>query len=229
MAIFWRLVLAHFIADFTLQTNHIASWKRESRLGMIVHVVTHPVVSMALTWRYLTWPWIQTRWFHCDGWACILIICFFHWLEDEWRVWSIVRTGSPDSTGFFLWDQVVHLAIILAMAPTLPSAPVEPWVIPVLCAVVLAHAVSVLIYFLENDLWGESQVLGGQKYRYILERFFGAGLFLLPGSWFLFAFAWLGWLVYQRYRKTTDRTWLHVAIGTISVMLLGLVVRGLIF
>src|SRR5690242_20235198 len=109
MVIFWRLVLAHFIADFTLQTNAIAAWKRQSRWGMFAHILTHPVVMAALTRPYSSWTWVQTRWFRLDGWVCIALITLFQWLENEWRVWSIQETGSPDNTGFFLWHQVVHL------------------------------------------------------------------------------------------------------------------------
>jgi len=228
MVIFWRLVLAHFIADFTLQTNRIANWKRSSRWGMAVHIMTHPIVSVILTWPYLSWPWVQTRLFHLNGWVCIAFITFFHWLEDEWRVWSIQETGSPDSTGFFLWDQVVHITMILAFSPTIPAAHTEIWVVPALCAVLLANFVSVLIFFLENDLWGKSEVLNDGKYRYIGERFLGAALFLLPGAWFLLALAWIGWIVFLHYRKAQDRTWVHLVVGNAAVVLLGLITRGLL-
>jgi hypothetical protein len=238
MLIFWRLVLAHFIADFSLQTNRIAVWKRESRWGMFVHSMTHPIVSVLLlttftphgpSWVYLSWPWVQTPWFALNGWMCILLISVFHWLEDEWRVWSIQQTGSPDSTGFFLWDQVVHLTIILAVSPTIPMARNDSWVLPVLCVVILAHFVSVLIFFIENDLGEESQVLGDQKYRYIGERLLGAGLFLLPSVLFLLAFAWLGWLFYLHYYRSKERSWVHVLVGNLAVVLLGLLTRGLLF
>ncbi len=228
MNIFWRLVLAHFIADFTLQTNRIANWKRESKWGMFVHILTHPVVSVILTWPYLSWHWVDTHGLKLTGWVCVALIAFFHWLEDEWRVWSIQETGSPDSTGFFLWDQVVHITMILALSPTIPKAHTEAWVIPVLCGVLLAHFSSVLIYFIENDVWGTSKVLGEGKYRYMAERFLGAALFLLPGAWFLLAFVWIGWLVYLHYRKSQDRTWVHVVVGNAGVVLLGLLTRGLL-
>ena len=122
MTIFWRLILAHFIADFTLQTNRIATWKRESKWGMVAHTLTHPIVSVLLTWPYLNWSWVQFHGFALNGWVCVGLITLFHWLEDEWRVWSILQTGSPDSTGFFLWDQVVHLTIILAVSPSIAGA-----------------------------------------------------------------------------------------------------------
>src|SRR5262245_30999781 len=130
MEIFWRLILAHFIADFTFQTNKVASWKRESRIGMFVHIMTHQVITCAILWPYLSMALVQTPWIRLNGWICVGLITLLHWLEDEWRVWTIKEVGSPDSTGFFLWDQVVHLAMILAVSPTTSLARVSPWILP---------------------------------------------------------------------------------------------------
>ena len=176
MMIFWRLVLAHFIADFTLQTNKVATWKRESRVGMLVHTLTHPVVTYALTWPYLSMPWVQTHWIQLNGWVCVALLALFHWLEDEWRVWSIKETGSPDSTGFFLWDQVVHLTMILAFSPIVGIPKRIPGLARALRRAPRAFYFR-LVFFLENDIWGTSQVLGDKKYRYIAERLIGASLF----------------------------------------------------
>lgn len=228
MDIFWRLLLAHFVADFTFQTNHVASWKRESRWGMLFHVLTHPVTYLVFTWDALTLPWVQTRWFQLDGWVCIGFLALFHWLEDEWRVWSIRKTGSPDSTAFFLWDQAVHIAMLLAFSPSQPNTSPANWVYVALCAVLLAHFTSVLIYFLENDVSGHSKVLQEKKYRYMGERFVGAGLFLLPGAWFLLALGWLGWIFYVHYHRAQERTWINLVVGNGAVVLLGLVTRGLL-
>lgn len=226
MMIFWRLILAHFIADFSLQTNRIAVWKRQSKWGMVVHILTHPVVMVIVTWPYLSETWVDAGWFQLNGWLCVAFITLFHWLEDVWRVWSIKETGSPDSTGFFLWDQVVHFTMILAFSPTWPGVATPTWVLPVLCVVVLSHFISVLIFFLENDLWGQSAVLGAKKYRYIGERLIGAALFLLPGAWFLLAVGWIGWLAYLQYKKSEERTWVHTLVGNAAVVLLGLIARG---
>jgi hypothetical protein len=239
MIIFWRLVLAHFIADFTFQTNHIANWKRESKWGMAVHVLTHPLTSMicvvlptpgshGLNFSYLTMNWVETRWFSLNGSVCILLLALFHWLEDEWRVWSIQKTGSPDSTAFFLWDQLVHITLILAFAPTWPGIHADAWVFVVLCAVLLSHFTSVLIFFLENDLWGTSQILNNRKYYFMAERLVGASLFLLPGAWLLLAMGWLGWIVYVHYRQAQDRTWVNLVVGNVSAAFLGLITRGLL-
>jgi hypothetical protein len=228
MTVFWLLILAHFIADFTFQTNHIANWKRESKWGMAVHVLTHPVTYAVFTWPYLSMPWIQTRYFHIDGWICVGFLALFHWLEDEWRVRSIQKTGTPDSTHFFLLDQLVHIAMILAFAPVMPGVKTPVWIFVALCAVLLAHFTSVLIYFLENDVWGTSAILQHKKYHYIGERFIGAGLLLLPGIWFLLALGWLGWVFYAHYRGSQERTWVHLVVSNCAVIFLGLITRGLL-
>src|SRR5262249_2424013 len=103
-------------------------WKRASKWGMAVHVLTHPVVSILLVVPYLTMTWVKTPWFSLSGWICVLLVAFFHWLQDEWRVWSIQRAGAPDNTAFFLWDQTVHIAGILAFTPTFPDVKPELWV-----------------------------------------------------------------------------------------------------
>ena len=86
MAVFWRLILAHFIADFTFQTNKVASWKRESRTGMLVHILTHPVVAYAFTWPYLSLTWVDTRWIQLNGWVCVALIYF----GPNWVLWSLL-------------------------------------------------------------------------------------------------------------------------------------------
>jgi hypothetical protein len=229
MEIFWRLILAHFIADFSLQTNRIAQWKRSSEWGMLVHILTHPVVSVVLVWPYLSQPWVQTPWFSINGWVAVSLIAVLHYLEDEWRVWSIQHTGSPDSTGFFLWDQVVHYTVILALSPTAITSPTPDWVMVALCFVMLAHFTSVLIYFIENDLWGKSNVLEGKKYNFMTERIVGAALFLLPGMWMLLAVLWLAWMAYKQLSLSEERTWVHRLIGTAGTILLGLTARGFLY
>lgn len=229
MLIFWRLVLAHLVADFTLQTNHVAAWKRESRWGMAVHIATHPAVYVVFVWPYLNQSWVQSPWWSLPGWACVFLVTFFHWLEDVWRVWSIHKVGSPDSTGFLLWDQVVHLTFILAFSPVIEGASPERWVLLAILAVALTHFTSVLVYFLENDLLGSSQVLDSKKYRYIGERLAGVVPFILPGWGFVLVVAWAAWVVHTAYRRSADRTWIHLVTANASVLLCGLVARGLLY
>lgn len=227
MLIFWRLLLGHFIADFTLQTNKVAQWKRISRWGMVVHVLCHPISYVVLTWKYLSWPWIHVGGVALNGWTCVALISLLHWIEDEWRVWSI-RRGTRDSTLFLLWDQIVHWAVLIAFAPVIPGAPAEKWVLAGIGFVILAHFTSVLVFFIENDLGGNSTVLEARKYTFMIERVIGAALFLLPSYFFVLAFAWIGWIVVLHYKREPDRTQAHLLIGNMAVLVVGLCLRRLL-
>ena len=122
MEIFWRLVLGHLIGDFTLQTNHIAAWKRRNILGMIVHCGIHPVIYSVLLWSYMGQTWVQAGPLPLTGWACVFVIFAAHFIEDQWRVWSVLKRNAPDNTFFYIWDQVIHYAVLFSMAPAVEGS-----------------------------------------------------------------------------------------------------------
>jgi len=224
MLIFWRLLLGHFIADFTLQTNKVAQWKRVSRWGMVVHVLCHPIMYVIVAWPYLSWTWVHLQGVSLNGWACIVLIALLHWIEDELRVWCI-RHGTRDSTAFLLWDQCVHLGVLLALSPSLYGRTGEPWVLAAIGAVLLAHFTSVLIFFVENDRGGSSTVLAKNKYYYMVERLIIASLFLLPMPWCFAALLCLVGLFVRKYRQIEDRTWIHFWIAASAIVIVGVSLR----
>lgn len=228
MTIFWRLVLAHFIADFTLQTNKVAQWKRVSRMGMMVHVIAHPLVTMALTWRYLGDVWLTFGSVQLKGWMCLLLIALTHWVEDEFRVWAIRKEIMPDSTAFLAWDQAIHLLTLYFLSPRLIEGPSEPLILVALCVVLLTHVTSVIIYFLETDASIPSQLLGPAKYRLMAERLMGGFLMALPGWFFLFGWAWIGGQLYRQFQKPQSRSWIHSLAAWTSIIVLGLTARWLL-
>ena len=122
MEIFWRLVLGHLIADFTLQTNYIAAWKRRNLTGLFVHCIIHPLIYSILLWNYLGQVWIKIGPVELTGTLCLFIIFASHFIEDHWRIWSVLKNNSPDNTFFYLWDQVVHYAVIFAISPAIEGS-----------------------------------------------------------------------------------------------------------
>ncbi|OGR94415.1 MAG: hypothetical protein A2902_02525 [Elusimicrobia bacterium RIFCSPLOWO2_01_FULL_64_13] len=117
MEVFLRLVLGHLIGDFTLQTNYIAAWKRRNLWGMAVHCGIHPILYTVLLWNYMGQVWMRIGDVSFTGWTCVLLIFIAHFVEDEWRVWSVLKKGAPDNTFFYLWDQVIHYAVLFAISP----------------------------------------------------------------------------------------------------------------
>jgi hypothetical protein len=187
MEIFWRLLFGHLLADFTCQTNYVAAWKRRSFWGLVVHVTTHPLFYIALTWPYLNETWVKVAGFPLNGWACLAVIYVTHFLEDEWRIWSVMRHGAPDNLLFYLWDQVIHVVIIFAVSPL--SGPLIASVWPVLgcLLVVVTHFATVTVYFVEKDFFGRTFPEAAEKYGGMLQRLALFACLLLPGAWALSA------------------------------------------
>ena len=195
MEIFWRLLFGHLLADFTLQTNFINRWKRGSAWGMLAHCSVHPLCYAALTFHSLAQDWVGLGSLQLKGWACLLILYATHYLEDEWRVTTILRHKTPDNTLYFLWDQVIHAALIFAVSP-LGLGSGEPWIPekwPVFgCLVVaLTHMTTVATYFLERDIYGGEYPGFEEKYLGMAERVVLGLSFLLPyNGWLLVAPTW---------------------------------------
>lgn len=235
MLIFWRLLLGHLLADFTFQTNFINHWKRTSFLGMLVHCATHPLCYIVLTWPYLRDIWISTPVFQLEGWACILIVFVVHFIEDEWRVFTIFKHNVPDNTLYFLWDQIIHYAVIFAVIPVGLNGSAaglfpEHWPVLGCLFVVATHAATIMIYFIEKDFYGIDFPDFEGKYLGMAERLVLALLFLIPANgWIVAAPAWLGVMYFARAWRMLDFSWFSYYFGASLSISCGLFARYLYY
>ncbi len=233
MDIFWRLMLGHLLCDFTFQTNFINRWKRTSRWGLLAHCAMHPVAYLILTWPFLGDYWISNSMFSLNGWTCIAIIFITHYLEDWWRVFTISKYGMPDNTLFFAWDQVIHYAVIFSVAPLAVTTSASAWYFPekwpVLgCLFVLiTHACTVLIYFVEKDLHGADYPADDEKHLAMAERLVLSLCFMFPTALGAGALAavWLGVMFYLRRRRLFDLSAFTFYTGATVAVLCGLAAR----
>ena len=229
MEIFWRLAFGHFLSDFTFQSNYIAAWKRRSIWGMLVHVALHPLVYIVLTWPYINDIWVDTRWVELNGWGSIFLVTIAHFLEDEWRVWSM-RRGAPDNFLFYAWDQVIHLVVLFALSPMSDSFVQSKW--PILgCLFVLAtHFATVTIYFFEKDIYGRDFPATEEKYISMLYRLGALLCFMLPGYWWMglvfFMVGRLSWLIYKR---RFDFSWTSYLLGSFFAIACGAAARYVVY
>ena len=231
MAIFWRLMFGHLLADFTFQTDFINRWKRSSIWGMIAHCAMHPLAYAVLTYPYLRDVWIDLGVARLEGWACILVVFTAHFMEDQWRVFTIFKHGLLDNTLYFIWDQIIHYAVIFAVIPAglrggSPQLVPEPWVVLGCLVVVLTHACTVLIYFIEKDLYGKIFPAFQEKYATMAERLVLGMCFLIPGHfWPILALAWLSMMHYARSKRLLDLSWLSFYLGAVVAVLCGVAGR----
>jgi len=176
MYFFWRLLLAHLLADFTFQTDRIAKWKREDISGIFFHVLIFLFFAVAINYQYLPQK---------DFALALLILAVTHVIEDQWRVFSIKRYNSPDNIIFFLWDQFVHILLIFVFAPENPvGVKTEKWVFIVIFFVVAAQFSTILIYFIKKLFFNDARIITQEKYHGIAERILIVACFVIPGKWY---------------------------------------------
>jgi hypothetical protein len=98
---FYKLIFAHLLADFVLQTNWIMKHKRQWH-GMTIHISLVLGTMMLMAWGVLS-----------DWWLLILGIAASHALID----WAKLHLDRENQMPFlsFLADQAIHLTIIAAV------------------------------------------------------------------------------------------------------------------
>jgi hypothetical protein len=174
--------------------------------------------------------WVAPAGIAVTGWAAIAVMTVFHFVVDEWRVWTIQRLNSPDTFLFFLLDQFIHLLLIFLFSPLLPASVPETWVVLAILLVLTTHFTSIFVYFLEKDLFGFARLHGREKYFSMAERLATALSLLLPGLWaFSFLAVWLLGMVMRRRRQDPDFSWLNIILGNVLAVIFGLIGRSIYY
>lgn len=237
MEIFWRLLFGHMLADFTFQSNFINRWKRTSSVGLLAHCLMHPAFYAALCWPYLGEYWVENVFVRLNGWTCILIVFLVHWLEDWWRVYTIFKYNMPDNTVFFLWDQIIHYSVLFAVIPMAAGSASfsgffpEKWPVLGCLFVLVTHACTVMVYFLEKDVRGAEYPGFDEKHLAMAERLILALCFLFPSAAgaALLAAAWLGVMFFLRRNRLFDLTAFTFYMGAVVSVFSGLAARAILY
>ncbi len=137
MTTFLALLLAHFLADFPLQTNKIFRLKVAGNFGLLLHVAIHLIMAALL---------LRQPFQHIE---LLLTLGVIHFAID----WVKVRFSSNPQWPGFVLDQLAHLSSIILLAFWQPGATaVLPlWVLLPLIMLVLLPAVLMLLWVWAND------------------------------------------------------------------------------
>lgn len=225
MEIFQRLLFGHLLADFTFQTNFLADWKRRSFSGLLIHILIHPACYIALTWPFLNDVWTTRFGVPLNGWSCVAIAAFLHFVEDWFRI-KLINRGWPDNTLFYIWDQAVHVLVLYILAPVHTQEMMNVW--PVLGSffVIVTHFATVTIWFIEKDIFGRDYPQTEEKYISILQRLVVWMTFFLPSPWWIFVLVFsLVVFVRHVWSRRIDFSWTSVVMGNVLAMACGAVSR----
>lgn len=230
MIIFWRLLLSHLLADFTLQFDVVNRMKRKNMWGLLLHCLTHFVVSIALTWNYLLQDWIHIGAMPVNGWGALIIMLVIHFIVDQLRILSMRRLGFKDGALSFVADQVLHIYVLFMISPVVIAGETgllaEKWTAIAAIFVLVTHVCTVLIYFIEKELSGKNFPGFDEKYFLIFERLVLWLFFLVEGRWWVpFALAWIVQIFYVRRKRLIDLSKINVALSIAITCGLGLWTR----
>jgi len=105
MHLFYRLLLAHIIADFPLQTNIVFNLKAYKKWGVMLHSSIVLLLSLILSIEYL----VQIK-------VVIIIITIFitHTIIDKFKI-KITKKYKNHDLFFFIIDQLLHILIIFIL------------------------------------------------------------------------------------------------------------------
>ncbi len=222
MYLFWRLFLAHLLADFTFQTNKIAEQKSKGLSWIAIHSLIFFILSLALSYEIFGKMWVY------------ITITFLHFVVDSIRIIGIKKHKIADNVYFFGIDQVFHISIIYAFSKSfsipISILPNEKWVL-ILCLYIIAtHFAAVLIYYIKN--FDEANIKGKEKYYGILERTYIFLCFLLPKLWIvLFPVIWIARFFWARsqFRNDYDFSTKNLITGNILVVITGIIARWIYY
>ena len=102
MFLFYRLLLAHIIADFPLQTSQIFKIKMNTQWGVILHTLIVLIFSIFFVFPYLEDPKVI---------IVLLVIFLSHTVIDKLKMEYSKKTKNK-SIRILLLDQFLHIAII---------------------------------------------------------------------------------------------------------------------
>jgi hypothetical protein len=224
MKIFFRLLLAHLLTDFVLQTNFIAKWKKRSFYGVVVHSLTFFVLGLVLTWEEVWEIWFDYP-IKLYGIWCLIILFLFQIIEDEYRAYNIRHYHIQDNILFFLWDQVIHIVFLFVFSPYSASWDLEPIII-ILCLLIIGtYGLSIIILYTDSLFYKSSVVdnLFQKKMYSIILRFVILSFFLLPYRLYLLSIVLIPimWILNKKINFLSPISWW---VNTIVVYGIGIII-----
>jgi len=184
--LFYRLLLAHLVADFPFQSTRLFRLKTESIKGIILHGCIFGVLAVALSYPCITNPLLGIY---------LLLLAVFHIFLD-WLKVKLTNYTRKDSLSLFILDQVLHIisiAIVIPfnVKPPYPSSLIarlysdDRLIIFCIFYIISSFVATILIYYLKKAYRRqEIQFPRKGKYYEILERILITTLIVLPGYFF---------------------------------------------
>ncbi|MDW7693163.1 DUF3307 domain-containing protein [Flammeovirgaceae bacterium SG7u.111] len=230
MILFFKLLLAHLIGDFTLQSDKSVADKEVKKIKspyLYAHVLIHLILTVVAVG------------FQSKYWLGVVVVVVAHYLIDLFKLYV---QNEKNQGRYFILDQAMHVGVIALVVHAYKPFPLKNLtafgskiLLLVICLVTLTYVVSVAmqVFFSKwnNDFQekGEESLQNAGKYIGMLERLF-VFVFVATNHWQAIGFLIAAKSVFRfgdlsraKDRKLTE----YILIGTLlsvgSAILVGLV------
>ncbi len=236
MIVFWHLLLAHLLADFTFHTDYIYRKKITNPFkGLSVHGFVYMVCLLVCCLPYLEMKWFTLAGVSFNGVETIFLLTFIHMLSDYIDVSDNHDVIGMNALMFICW-QIIEISVLFIVAPFMltDKAGISFWILKFVIIlnglIISAHALMVLIHLFTKDFVHTNYPTFDERYVSMIYR---AGLYMslvLPSYIaFVIALIWIGCLfVIFNIKQVSFMSHKNVS-GTILTVLIALCVRWLIY
>ncbi len=236
MIVFWHLLLAHLLADFTFHTDYIYRKKITNPFkGLSVHGFVYMVCLIICCLPYLEMKWFTLAGVSFNGVETIFLLTFLHMLSDYIDVSDNHDVIGINASMFVCW-QIIEISVLFIVAPFIfpPKASISLLILKFIIIlnglIISAHALMVLIHLFTKDFIHTNYPTFDERYVSMIYR---AGLYMslvLPSSIaFIVALIWIGCLfVVFNIKQVNFMSYKNIS-GTILTILIAIGVRLLIY
>jgi len=184
MFLFLRILLAHFIADFPLQTKKIFDLKSRNFLGITLHAFIFLVLALLFSASYIN---------ESSIWVFILGLSVSHVVID-WMKLKITEATDTNNIWAFLLDQAVHISLIMLIFLLPASKTTRPlplgWIsglynsdtltASLIGLIISTYGSSFILYYIKTT-FVDRKILYRRDWDGMLER--GVITLLMLGGW----------------------------------------------
>lgn len=234
MTVFWRLLLAHFLADFVLHTDKIYDLKKSTRFyGVLTHGAIYLFCLVICLLPYLKMDWFSLWGIYFNGFNAITLLTLFHMLCDKIDKSDVMEVKGCNAFLFTAW-QLIEILILFLVFPILPVYGgnffgADKLLIIVNGALVVTYGFMVLIHLIARDFSKEAYPIFDERYITMLSRLLLYLSILLPSYiGYLLAAAWIIFIFTPIRRKIIEDYPLRSLLSLILTVSFSLLTKAVI-
>lgn len=235
MTIFWRLVLAHLMADFLFHFNFIYRLKNTKIFaGYLVHGLVFFLAGAICCKDYLFIPWLNLGVISLNGMQSLLVLSVLHTLLDKINPSEVRAFNGLNSVLFLLW-QIMEIMLLFVFAPFV-SVKGQSFIVGnkfifiFIGVLVTTYFFMVLIYLFKRDFCKGVYPIFDERFVSTLYRLALYLLLLIPGFWgYCFGGLWAFSGAVLKKPFVIDTCPYRLYGGTVITIIFALIMRFFIY